>query len=509
MKKIIYFLLLFMGVQAVDAQNSYDVMRFASDELSGTARFVGMGGSMGALGTDISVISTNPAGIGLYRSFDAVATVGLHTVENKASFLGCETKDNKVSMAFDNIGLVFSTYHGGDNLKYVNFAFNYRHRNHFSNNMEIAGSLIDGDNNYFSQQYALKTFYGKSGDYIDYNDYYSLDYPWLGLLTSTSGLIDKNGNLAYVPEGSDGRYPTYMNYRSKEKGGVDDIDVNISCNVNDMLYLGVTFTASNVDYTRAAEYTEFCDNYDYYTIQNSYNVSGNGFGVKVGAIVRPFEYSPLKIGLALHSPIWYGLTDRTSATMYGTTENNIWDTRDYDAYGEDLFVDYEYTTPWRMNLSASYTFDTFAAINAEYELVDYSTAGLEYTDGFDMDDLNTEIEANMKTQHIFRVGALFNLDDNLSLRCGYNYISAPNYEDAAKTIFKMYDTSTEYMNRYETNVLTLGLGYACESFYMDFAYKLAMQKADFYNYYDSEYVNPAATVDITRQSLLMSMGFRF
>lgn len=151
-----------MGVQAVDAQNSYDVMRFASDELSGTARFVGMGGSMGALGTDISVISTNPAGIGLYRSFDAVATVGLHTVENKASFLGCETKDNKVSMAFDNIGLVFSTYHGGDNLKYVNFAFNYRHRNHFSNNMEIAGSLIDGDNNYFSQQYALKTFTAKA-----------------------------------------------------------------------------------------------------------------------------------------------------------------------------------------------------------------------------------------------------------------------------------------------------------------------------------------------------------
>lgn len=507
MKKILYLLLLFIPAQAVMAQNSYDVMRFINDDLSGTARFVSMGGAMSALGADISVTSTNPGGIGLYRSNDAVASIGLHSVENKSNFLGCTTKDNRTNVAFDNIGFVFSTNHGANNIKYVNFAFNYRHRNSFYNNMEIAGSLTNGDNNYFSQQYELDTFYKISGDYIDYDDYYSLNYPWLGLLTSTSGLIDDDGYLKYVPDGIGGYYPTHMNYLSSEKGGVDDIDLTISCNVNDMLYLGFTLTASNVDYTRTAEYTEYCDLYDYYTIQNRYNVSGNGFGLKLGAIVRPFE-SPFKVGFALHSPTWYGLTDRTSAAMIGTT-GEVWDTRDYDAYGEDLFVDYDYTTPWRMNLSASYTFDTFAAVNAEYEYVDYSTAGLEYTDGVDMHELNDEIESNMKAQHIFRIGALFNLDKNFSMRCGYNYISAPFKESAAKTEFKMYDTSTEFMNRYETNVYTLGLGYAGKSFYLDVAYKFAMQKAHFYNYYDSEYVNPAADVDITRQSLIMSMGFRF
>ena len=508
MKKILYFLLLFVSLQTVWAQNSYDVMRFANTDLSGTARFVGMGGAMSALGADISVISTNPAGIGLYRSNDAVATVGLHTVENKSNFLGCATKDNKTSVAFDNVGFVFSTRHG-DNVKYVNFAFNYRHRNSFYNNMEIAGSLTDGNNNYFSQQYGLYQLYDISGDYQGYDDYYSLQYPWLGLLTSTSGLIDNEGSLAYVPEGSSGYFPTDMHYRSKEKGGVDDVDINISCNIDDMFYLGLTLTASNVDYTRTSEYTEHCDLYNYYTIQNRYNVSGNGFGVKLGAIMRPFEYSPFKMGFALHSPIWYGLTDRTSATFFGTEDENIWDTRDYDAYGEELFVDYDFTTPWRFNLSASYTFDTFAAVNAEYELVDYSTASLEYTDGFEMDDLNSDIEANMQAQHIFRVGALFNLSDELSLRCGYNYISAPYKEDAAKVMFKMQDTSTEYMNLRETNIFTLGFGYAGSSFYFDMAYKLAMQKADFYNYYDAEFVNPSAEVDITRQTLLMSLGFRF
>ena len=43
----------------------YDAANIINKDLSGTARFVGMGGAMGALGGDISTIGTNPAGIGL------------------------------------------------------------------------------------------------------------------------------------------------------------------------------------------------------------------------------------------------------------------------------------------------------------------------------------------------------------------------------------------------------------------------------------------------------------
>ena len=47
------------------AQTQYDAARLMGGELNGTTRFVGMGGAMGALGGDISVIGTNPAGIGI------------------------------------------------------------------------------------------------------------------------------------------------------------------------------------------------------------------------------------------------------------------------------------------------------------------------------------------------------------------------------------------------------------------------------------------------------------
>lgn len=509
MKKIISCVLLALATLCVKAQNSYDVMRFMGDELVGTAGFVGMGGAMSALGADISTIATNPAGIALYRSNDVAFSLAMNSVENKTDFLGTSLKSDKNSFAVNNLGLVFSTNIEMGSLKYVNFAFNYRRRNSFANNLEIAGSLFDADNNFFSQQYELKELYDQSSDYLGYEDYYNLEYPWLGLLTSTSGLIDPNdGSLMYVPGGAGGLFPDKMNYFSNEKGGVNDVDVNVSFNIDDMLYFGVTLSASNVDYTRYSEYQEHDDNYNYYTLQNRYNISGHGFGVKLGAIVRPFEYTPFKIGFAIHTPTWYSLTDCSSAAMIGT-DDAVWDTRDYDCYGEDILVDYDFTTPWRMNVSASYTFDNFAAVDAEYELVNWSSAELEYVDGAKMGLLNDCIESNMKAQHIFRVGALFKLDDNFSLRCGYNYITAPFKKEATKMQLKMQDTSTEFENKYETNILTFGAGYAGEHLYFDIAYKLAMQKSDFYNYYDSDYYNPAATVKTNRNSLIATVGFRF
>ena len=42
-----------MCALTVNAQDAYDVLRVMESDLNGTARFVGMGGAMGALGGDI------------------------------------------------------------------------------------------------------------------------------------------------------------------------------------------------------------------------------------------------------------------------------------------------------------------------------------------------------------------------------------------------------------------------------------------------------------------------
>ena len=62
MKKIMTLTALAMFVSmGAGAQTVYDATNIASKDLSGTARFVGMGGAMGALG------GTHPFSYALYR----------------------------------------------------------------------------------------------------------------------------------------------------------------------------------------------------------------------------------------------------------------------------------------------------------------------------------------------------------------------------------------------------------------------------------------------------------
>ena len=52
-----------------------------------------------------------------------------------------------------------------------------------------------------------------------------------------------------------------------------------------------------------------------YILESFNKVSGAGFDFKLGAILRPFEDSPLRLGLAIHTPTFYNLTWSTSARL--------------------------------------------------------------------------------------------------------------------------------------------------------------------------------------------------
>ena len=55
--------------------HAQDVQRFSERQIIGTARYVGMGGAMTAIGGDPSAVLDNPAGLGLYRRSEIALTV--------------------------------------------------------------------------------------------------------------------------------------------------------------------------------------------------------------------------------------------------------------------------------------------------------------------------------------------------------------------------------------------------------------------------------------------------
>lgn len=101
MKKIFSIITAAMIGTVASAQETYDNAPLAQKDLNGTARYVGMGGAMEALGADVSTMGTNPAGIGMFRRSVVNGSFGFNSQSEAESFNGAD----KTNMSFDQAGL--------------------------------------------------------------------------------------------------------------------------------------------------------------------------------------------------------------------------------------------------------------------------------------------------------------------------------------------------------------------------------------------------------------------
>ena len=505
MKRLLY--ILFLLPLGLNAQNMYNVASLFENDLSGTARYVGMGGSMSALGADLSTIGTNPAGMAMYRSNDVSITANVDIKTNTSNYLGTVMENSITNVGIGNASFVVSLEREKSKLKYLNFGFAYRRKNN------LAGVFsMDGMADVYSQQYLMEQIYREDSNPFNHKnvtakDYNSFSYSWLTLLAANAKLSDATEDnflmdtaLIWVPDD--------IAYYEKTFGGVHTIDLNLSANVDDRIYLGATVGVSTVDYNHYSEYRE-ADSYgDIYLLENNRYIKGSGLDIKLGAIFRPFKYSPFKVGLSVHTPTWYSLSEYSSATIVGPNGHTA-STLDPDCYDGTLNIVESVNTPWRFNASMAYTFGTYLALNAEYEFADYSFSRYGSRGGV-FKAQNEEIKLNMKAQHIARLGAEVNVE-GFAVRTGYNYCTAPFEKGAYKEMFNasIAETSTEYMNRFDKHIATFGIGYRGKIMYCDFAYMLESQNAEFYPYKDYDEPNPGATVTHTNHSVVATIGVRF
>jgi hypothetical protein len=132
MKKIFTIAVLALAAMPMAAQETYENANIATEDLNGTARYVGMGGAMEALGADISTIGTNPAGIGLFRHTMASTSLsGLELQDAEDFSIGKKTK-----VSFDQIGFVYA--HRSGERSFLNFAFNYHKSRNFNDLTDVS-----------------------------------------------------------------------------------------------------------------------------------------------------------------------------------------------------------------------------------------------------------------------------------------------------------------------------------------------------------------------------------
>ena len=96
MKKYLTIIIAGLSFSAIQAQETTpeDALRYAIENLTGSARYRGMGGAFGAVGGDLSAINQNPAGSIFFNNNYATFTGSSYNTKNISRYYGTTTKDN-------------------------------------------------------------------------------------------------------------------------------------------------------------------------------------------------------------------------------------------------------------------------------------------------------------------------------------------------------------------------------------------------------------------------------
>ena len=514
-----YMILAAMGLVAVSAaaQETYQDTKMVQNELNGTARYVGMGGAMEALGADISTISSNPAGIGLFRRSQANLSGGLVAqggADTRFSYDNVEARidGNKTNASFDQVGFVWA--HRTGNSSFLNMAFNYHKSRNFDqllNAFGDLGGLSQGKLSAMKYQYSREYPKDASGIWNGVDENFLNAYG-----------TDKDGNMYW----NNGKSYLFGQY---QKGYIGSYEFNVSGNINDRVYLGATFGFHDVNYRSNSYYVENYQNGAYNESWESLKIDGDGFDIKAGAIFRPIEASPFRIGVYVNSPVFYDLTLRGAADLTPNGDNS-------KDQGQASNYDFKLNTPWKFGLSMGHTVGNSLALGLTYEYSDYGTIDNRVKDGQYYDswygeyyetsssdaNMNDHVKTNLKGVSTLKLGVEYKPLTELAFRAGYNYVSPifkeTSFRDGTVVSYgSSHSTSTDYTNWKATNRLTLGLGYQMKKFSLDLAYQFDSTKGDFYPFGNEylangykETVTPSATdVSFKHHQLLLTMGYRF
>ena len=531
MKRNRFFLLVFLlsALQAGQAQTSYEAMALLDADLSGTARYVGMGGAMGSLGADMSTMATNPAGTALYRSWDVALSFGGNWATQRTQTNLGRGRAFDAYGSFDNVGFVIANKKSNENvLRFWNFGFNYRNVTRFGGKM-VMGSNLNG----LSQtgQMAWQAYQNLDVRYEDFdpmdnNGFFQKNYygePWVGWLTLMGAqgfLIDETslgGNINGVVFPNGNYYPSYNNhYQETLSGGINAYDFNLSLNLSDMVYLGATLTSYRVDRKLESVYTEKFED-GQYTLENFYQTKGSGYDFKLGVILRPFSESSFRVGVAATTPTVYTLRDYNSAILRSEvsltdgkeewTEVTTIDTQSKEAFGGECYTDYTMIAPFKVNVSLGGTIGRSWALGAEYEYSDYGATMLYDENGNENTGMNEHTAENFVAKHTMRLGVEKTFG-SFYTRLGYNYLTGGYKREAWKLIpLNSVQTNTAFANIRSTQNYTCGVGFRGDAFYVDAAVLYSIQKSDFYPFDDP---NLQAT-PLSRQLIkgMMTVGVRF
>lgn len=503
MKKIFFLLVTGLTFSASYSQEVSDAIRYAQDNLTGTARFRAMSGAFGAVGGDLSAITINPAGSSIFSNNQAGVTLSSLNTKNNSNYFGTQTSDKENSFILNQAGavFVFNDRNPNSNWKKIAIAATYENNNNFNNSTFSAGTNPNNSVDGYFLDYANGIQFGDVTK-IDYRDqFYPEQQAAFGYFNKVILPVNNNdSNTQYVsnvPKGAPGQPNNYYQENDVYTTGYNSkASFNISTSFKDRLYLGANLNVHITDFRRTSSFYEDNANpleanetISSLRFNNELYTYGNGFSFQLGAIGKVTE--AFRLGIAYESNTWYELYDEVSQSLYTTTEVIGGPAKDYSDNPNiiNVYPSYKLQTPDKWTFSGAYIFGKSGLISVDYSIKNYGNTKYKPTNDAGFREVNADISNALTSAGDLRIGAEYKIKQ-LSLRGGYRYEDSP-YKNGT-TIGDL----TSYSG---------GLGYNFGATKVDLAYSYLDRKLN-QGFFDRGFVD-GANIKSTQNNVTLTLLF--
>lgn len=421
-----------------------DYQRLGERTIMGTARYVGMGGAMSAIGGDPSAALDNPAGLGLYRHHEVMLTLddAIDNTTQRVTNLGGRTNLFMAPQASIVIHVPTGAV-DGEGIQAYNFLFSY-HR-------------VQSYNRFFNV---------KNGS-----------MPSLGEVFASTGV---DLGIPYCTERMNAS--NWMNLR--EWGYVNNYTFDWAMNIAHKWYVGLGLRIHSFSFNGEAEYDETFDIYNaqqqawYNNNLTSLLFTGAGVSFSAGLIYRPTYW--LRLGFGLETPSIGKLRRGTNGDLQALTDsvrNSSWITN-YE------FGDYH--QPLHLSTSVAFQVNYYALIAFQY---DYRH------------------QAKQLDNHSLRIGLEVIPVPGLYINAGYAFESAFSRKENVHYVDPTLHRQDTYFQRLRwSQYVSGGIGYRGEHFTIQAAYQYRWQRMQLYaheNALDNPYDLNTAT-----HRIVLTLGWR-
>jgi hypothetical protein len=447
----------------LNAQSVDESILYSRSDLFGSARYVGLGGAMGALGNDFSALHDNPAGLSVFRRDRAELNMGFELKRTTAEHYGNKEEKTDIGFSLTSGGIVHGIESLNDDFNRYYFGISFRRHAQFDQEFLVSGQNPESS---IINQWIYNSN-GLPPDQLINDGWLYEGMAWEGFLTD---VLDSS-TWSYTS------YATGLDLQQDRSvirsGSRDEILLSMAGSFDHRFFYGAGLGIPFLYFNEESVYSEsgFDANSDVndFSLIDRYTLNSIGVNLQIGVQYRINYW--WRVGASWRSPSlnWSNArfeTELNTQFRDGTSAGPI------RYFNDD--IRYSLTSPQRFLLSSAFVWNKRGFLSIDYQSIDMSRQRFRSSD-LNLDDVEQAAVESLQWQHQIRAGLEYRIEA-ASLRTGYQIANSP---------YRSEGSSPSAITTF-----SIGAGYQFSRFRIDIAWRQNRAERDHY-LYNSTFTAPS------------------